>query len=240
MTAEKANSNVPIAAPKRSALILPGAASPKSPTYAGVYAAIEEEAQRRGFQCCLLHYPGQEGGESGRLSYASALLVATESLRRIRPAWIVARSFGCLVAVGALSCREKWVSDVEGVVLWGPVSRAGLLRLFPGSREKENEIQRYRKRHNTWMERDFFDSQPTLGYMIQSARTNLRLVRGAVDQYNDEQDIAELHSLHSSAQPGLSCEAREVAGLAHTVNIEETNDDLVWQYFDALFDPIGL
>lgn len=218
-------------------LVLPGSSSPVgSEHYRQVYETVENEAARRGFVCKTVIYPGQQGISSGILNQSSAMTHVLQICRGFKPDWIIARSFGCCVAVGILGSEENWIKRCRGAVLWGPCLSKTIDRIWRTAEEKQTEVKEYVK-YNTFLSGDFFDDYPTMEDLIQKAGSNLRLIRGGKDEFNTKEDLDYLADIHGQHQPGYAREIIEIPGLTHTVIHGEVTQGLLSMYFDSLFNP---
>lgn len=219
-------------------LVLPGSAGPTgSEEYKQIYATISDEAMRRGLECKVTFYPGHEGLSSGLLTYASALSKALGECREYRPDWIIARSFGCVVAVGLLGSEEGWVLRCQGLVLWSSVLGSSINRIWSTEEKRRETISGHRE-YDSYLAPDFFESIPAVEDLIRTARCNIRLARGTRDTSNTEEDIALLAETHRHTQPDFLTEVVAIEGVAHGVSKCSMPNNLLADYLSCLFDPI--
>ncbi|MCK6483020.1 MAG: hypothetical protein L6R00_02660 [Phycisphaerae bacterium] len=215
-------------------LVLPGASSRTgSSEYLQVYATIEREAVRRRLFVEIPVYPGQRGEESGRVSYASALEHAERVVADFKPDWIIARSFGCHIALGLYEGLEP----LPGLVLWGPSLSSAIERLYGTTESRQNVYEGSRK-HDVWLAEDFFETLPAMEEQIREVPCPIRIARGSRDDENSRADIAKLAQIHRERHPSSSREAVEIVGLAHSVVAGSVRETTLEKYFWCLFEPI--
>jgi len=217
-------------------IVLPGSTSPYASEIQEVYSTIEDGAQSLGFECQVVAYPGQQGVNSGRLTYASAVERAITVCRERKPAWIIGRCFGCEIACGILASGEPWVGGVRGAVLWGP----GLLKRYrtfwPTAEKQRKEIEDH-KAKGTWLASDCLDTLPGIESLIQNVRCKVRIARGTADEICKSEDVYDLYEIHHRSQPDFSQPYLEVPGLDHYVFKSKISADHLAQYYDCLFAP---
>jgi len=224
---------------RQKILVLPGSSGRNgSDRYEQVYATIEREAGRRDYDCRVISYPGQGGKMSGLLNYSSALATTLMACHEFNPDRLIGRSFGCVVAAGALGSEDEWVNKCKEAILWGPGFRATLDRLFSTTEKKLEAIKGFAD-YDTFLSPDYFDTLPSIENLIGIAKCNLRIARGSGDKYNTKDDLNYLAAVHHRMQPGYSREVVEVSGLIHEViQAEVSSEELLARYFGCLFDPI--
>ena len=119
-------------------LLLPGAGNPEAvPLYSDVYDLLRNEAERWGFGIFVdsVRWPGQcdpaSRGTTPCLTVASAIEVAVDAVEAMPPGpfCILARSFGCTVALKAME-HERRSRTPERLILWGPPAFWRLWELF--------------------------------------------------------------------------------------------------------------
>jgi hypothetical protein len=220
-------------------LIVPGVSSPLKGDYQDVYALIKRAAREQGLDPYLISHPGHDGRESGELSYEAALDNAKEKAVEVGPDWLIARSFGCDIAVGLLQQKTEWVERCQGAVLWGPALVTTVRdRLFPSRERRKKEIESY-KEWDTFLASDFIESIPSLAEKIRHARCNMRLVAGSKDDDIGLEDLEFLAARHKKYQyPDYITDVNIIGGLGHTVTQEEYPEFLVNRYLELLFTPI--
>lgn len=223
---------------KRKVVVLPGTSSPAEGRYVGVYAALEEEAERRGCDFRIASYPGQLGLASGVLSVRGAVEQAVELCDAFEPHWIIGRSFGCVVAAAVLSGEGNWIERCEGAVLWGPGLNATLFRMLPTPEKRRAAAAEYQA-WNTFLAPDLFDTIPHIENLVRGVRCNVRFARGSRDRNNMREELDFLSALHRRMQPEYLREVVEISGLGHEVVREETSDVLLSIYMDVIFGSIS-
>ena len=110
--------------PARTLIILPGGGDPASPLYHDVYDLIEELALAVGYSSVdkSVRWVGHSSsGTESNLAFDSAVETARNVIQgheaKNADYDILARSFGCAVALIAASCRP---SGLGKIILWGP------------------------------------------------------------------------------------------------------------------------
>ena len=220
-------------------IMLPGSSNPEgSPKYKRVYAAIEQESARCGFNCHTVPFPGH-GTTLGKLNYKNALEAASNECRRIEPAWLIARSFGCLVAAGVCGSADAWVGKCRGVVFWGPFFKRALHSEFGTPSVFQVTKENYRK-CEAFLTDDYFATLPEFDRLIASCRCNVRLARGTEDDLNTRNDLREFGRAHQLHQRGFVLEIVEVEGAKHSVDPAETSTLVLAEYARCLFEPFRL
>ncbi len=215
-------------------VVLPGSSSPLgSDYYRQIYSTIEDAARNLGYEIMTAVYPGQRGEESGLLSFEGAVKSALTACRAFLPNWIIARSFGCSVAVGLFNTHEGWLKDLRAAALWGPCTRETLFRIWPTHEDREREISEYRK-HGTYVSHDFFEKYPAIEDLIGDARCNLKLIRGTEDIFNTRSDLEQLAATHASTQANFHREVIELPGAKHTVTNKNVPANLLLEYLECI------
>lgn len=223
---------------KRRVLIFPGGTSAiHSDRHKKAITVIEVEARRREYECSVVHYPGHDGESSGALNYRSAVDKAHVLCHDFQPNWLIARSFGCVVAVAVLASQEGWLDQCEGAVLWGPYFGAAVERLVPNDEKKRQMIDKYRRERKTFLASDFFQIPP-IENLIRKVRCDMRLVRGTRDSSTSSEEMEFLGAVHHRAQPDYLSEVVVIGGLTHEVVEEDLSAELMALYHDSLFAPI--
>jgi hypothetical protein len=222
---------------QQSIVIFPGGASPLDPKYIGVYKTLTDEARKKKCLCTVIQYPGQRGIESGHLNYTSALQASLEVCRREQPNWIIARSYGCAVAAGALGMAEEWSKKCQGAVFWGPYSDAAIKKMFPTLQHKLELIQKYRVERNTWLADDFFDGVPNMESLVERVSCSLRFVRGTLDSSTDRGQLNLLDNAHRRSMPSKIKNVYEIEGLEHEVDASKVSAAQLAEYLELLFNP---
>jgi len=191
--------------------------SGKPREYLEALRLIEEGASSRRLSLSMVVYPGQpdeNGQRTGTLRYDSALGEVLRECRQLRPRWLIGRSLGALLALAALGSDDPWVRSCRGAVIWGPAFRKQMEARHP----KEgwpSAIVQYR-RFGTSLAKDFFGSQPDIESVAPAAASNLRLIRGTKDRYNDTVDLERLALTHAATQPKFFREVVVLPGIDHT------------------------
>ncbi|HEV7590909.1 MAG TPA: hypothetical protein VGO40_22550 [Longimicrobium sp.] len=210
-----------------------------TPKYREVYDELTDEATARGFAVQWVVFPGQGPSDGGELIFEGSLASTLRAAAEFRPHWVIARSYGCLVAVAAAGTGAEWVRDCHGMALWGPCTGRTTQARWGTDEKEAATIESYAK-HGTRLATGFYTTMPAIEDRIKDARCSLRIVRGERDEYNTEQDIEKLHALHTAAQPGFRCEKQLIADLEHHVIRRETTPPEKWaEYCDALFRLIS-
>jgi hypothetical protein len=222
----------------RRVLLIPGSTSPiLSPKYQVVYDDLHDASKERGFDAHLVVFPGQWADDGMELTFEGSLNTTVNACLEFRPHWVIARSFGCLVAMAAAAIDAVWMRECRGIVLWGP-STSRYVQNRWGTPEKEAATILAYADHGTRIARGFFTTMPSMDDCIRAARCSLRIARGDQDEYSTWTDMEELCGLHTAAQPEFRCETRAVLGLGHHVVRSETSPAKWAEYCDALFHPM--
>lgn len=233
-------------------LILPGTTSPTYEKYLSVYETIEVEAQNRGFQYYLVHYPGQPITSSdsprtvGLLNYKTALESALLRCRQINPTWIIGLSTGCTIAAGLLALQDLSLQSCNGAVLWGAISWS----VFRGSNVPE-EIERtlqqeknlYEQQKRAFLAPDFFQTMPCVTELVKLVPFNLRFACGSEDNSIVSASLLPCAQAHHQAQPERFTESVKIEALRHSVRrtecLSQRLNESFEKYLKCLFEPIG-
>jgi hypothetical protein len=219
-------------------LVLPGSSSPLNARFSAVFAGIESEAKRRGFEYQLVLYPGQNGRASGLMSYSSTLAQAAVLCDRFQPDWLIGRSFGCCVAAGLLASCQPWVRNCVGAVMWGPCLPATVKRIWPTDEDRRSATRKYAEERNTYWAPDFLEVFPAIEQLVRNSASNLRIARGTLDEYNTLADLNLLEAVHQQGQPAYHRIVKSLDGLPHEVVPDELTPTQRQSYFETLFSPI--
>jgi|ERR1700687_2945769 len=221
------------------ALLLPGSAGlDGNDDYRQLFSDLREEAIGRGFEVAVVNYPGQELLKADVLTFDGACSATAVAAKKFEPTWLVARSFGCQVLLAVLGAPG--VLTCEGAVLWGPCTAAGYQRQWPDERTRIEAAEKYATQRRTRISETIFIS-PSLEELIQGARVNLRLCRGAEDSLNSTpEEIDFLKRLHMTAQPSFVCERREINGVGHSVFKDRVSPATWRDHCAALFTPFAV
>ena len=216
-------------------LLLPGSSGWKgSKAYQDMFTEWENEARRCGFSPHLVSYPGQDPcAPEERLTLEGAIRVTRSACDETRPTWMIARSFGCQVALGAVASGGPWLSSLRGVTLWGPCLLSTYQRMWPTLESQLASAEGYR-RYGTFIEPEFY-AGTALETLVRDAACHIRIVRGSSDEYSISEDLAFLASIHRRFQFRWSCTTVELNGLTHKAHASEMTDPVAKAYFDALF-----
>ena len=219
-------------------LVLPGSSSPwGSARYQTVYALIQTLAEELHWWHKLRPYRGQTGKSSETLSYTSAVEDVLRDCAACRPTWLVARSFGCHVAAGALAAGGEWLSDCRGAVLWGPVLSHVVTREYATETARQADTEGH-KRYGVFLASDFHSTLPAIESLIPKIRCNLRLCRGSKDDLNNIADLDNLANLHAQTQCNFQRDVCEVIGVEHSVVPQGLSEETRECYQKCLFSPI--
>ena len=150
-------------------LILPGGGSKDAENYRSVYTLLEDAAKERGYkEIQVAHYPGQVDdkrkiiGEGTLTGSVKATSVLVKQFADKGPFRIIARSFGCTVALMAV--KEAGLTNVKEIVLWGPFPFWGIWERF------KKDFKTYCKKHSEKMgvniSENYFDSEEPIEYHL--------------------------------------------------------------------------
>lgn len=109
----------------RKLLVLPGSGSPLSKRYEPVFSLIVDGGKSRGWDVEVLTYLGAGQGDdpgSGLTQQGALDAVKAQLLSAPVGSRLLARSFGCTVALSALRELDGLAARFETVALWGPGS----------------------------------------------------------------------------------------------------------------------
>ncbi len=134
-------------------LILPGGGNPEASTlYHEVYAVITREAKKFGYNEVKsdVRWPGhvlssEQYEQSDPLTLNGAVTVAIEAIKALpddEPFTILARSFGCLVALKLANQEDKSIRRASKNILWGPAPYWLLWEIFVRDLKKNQEISK--------------------------------------------------------------------------------------------------
>ncbi|MBL6956687.1 MAG: hypothetical protein ISR54_07735 [Chlorobium phaeobacteroides] len=111
-------------------LVLPGGGNPDtSSTYCNVYEVIAREAKKYGYAEIYtdVRWPGHISisdsyDEAPSLTLSGAMVSAREAINRLpdKPYSVLARSFGCFVALKLAACQDENIQHPAKIILWGP------------------------------------------------------------------------------------------------------------------------
>jgi hypothetical protein len=213
---------------KFKVLLMPGMSSPLfCPKMRQVYSIIKEEAIRRGFEYHIVYYPGQDGEESGLMTYPGQLEKALLKCREIKPDWLIGFSSGCEVAAGCLGSGEKWVRKVQGTVLWGPCLKQTALSMFDSAEKLHEFIASFADEpKRTYVALNFLDELPCISTLIQNASGDIRVARGSEDNYNTALHIQSIANIHQKIQSQYQTDYYTgISGLKHSILPSEVTSE---------------
>lgn len=216
-------------------LVLPGSSSPRHPKYVPVYEDLLGAARDRGLSSQLVLFPGQDPGRNDLLTHRQSVSAALAAAREFQPDWLVARCYGCVVALELLRLREAWVAQCRGAVLYGPVLRAAYDCVMP---DRESTQTFLGSVAGTRMDPDFYpsDELPFSDELVDSISLPLWFARGSLERDNSMEDLQAIAAAYGPT--GQGCRWREVAGAPHSVS-RASLPEAVWQEYEAtLLDPL--
>jgi hypothetical protein len=228
---------------KPKLLLMPGMTSPLfCPKTQKVYSTIREEAERRGFEYHIVYYPGQEGEDSGLMTYLGQLEKALLKCRELRPDWLIGFSSGCEVAAGCLGSSKEWVKHIQGTVLWGPCLKQTALDMFDSEKSLHDYIANFSNEpKRTYISLDFLDALPCISTLIHNASGNVRVARGSEDDYNQSLHVQMIAEAHQRMQSQYQTDSHTgIPGLRHSILAHEVTSEQLDNYFDCLFTPFSL
>lgn len=150
-------------------LILPGGGSEHAKKYKPVYDLLRGEAEKRGYtEIQVAHYPGQ-ADKTGKITGEGTLTGAVEAASKLikqfakkGPFRIIARSFGCIVAV--LAVEKAGVANVKEIILWGPCPFWLIWKLF--KKEFTASYKTWKSEAGVAISKDYFDSEEPIEYHL--------------------------------------------------------------------------
>lgn len=163
--------------------------SPSYPPYHRIYALIGNEARKRSFnEIMISNWPGHECFKrKAQLSLMNALPYGVDYINRMesrrKEYYLVATSFGCLVALRALEEFNE-LKYLKAITIWGIVP-FWLTYYYFKQRIKEI-IPRIKERKRTDLAEDYFDGHKPIELMLDNYDKNilLRVAIGENDKYS--------------------------------------------------------
>ena len=221
-------------------LVLPGSGNPDaSPLYSKVYDVIAREAKNFGFDKVKTdtRYPGHVSApdnyeQSDSLTLSGAVTAACEAIQTLpddEPFTILARSFGCLVALKLASNEDQSIRRASKNILWGPSPYWLLWQICVRDIKTEKEKGRekgYKLNETTFTSIESFES------LIINTSIRTVVASGDLDSYCTPAYLTYLSSItkgnsHVIFNP-------PVIGAVHEVT-DESGEQVVRGYVDALF-----
>ena len=216
----------------RHVLLFPGSTSYLSAKHLPALINLQREAGQRGFLSIPLLYPGQTPNLSDNLTFETATICAVQALQAYAPTRVLARSFGCQVALAALS-RVQLPSHFQGLVLWGPCTSRGYRQQWPDANARDKAVRRS-VAGGTRLSKEIFSGRPTVEELLRSAPDfSLRLCWGTADSKNaTSEEIEGLAQIRRASHQPVECVL--IDGIGHSVTAD-ADDASVHEYYDAMF-----
>lgn len=209
-------------------LIFPGGGSPHNERYASVYRLLDRLGKSHGYTCIeTLVWPGHTSGSV--LTLDGALSTAQSRLDEIEAAGtdycVLARSFGCIVALAACTGREH----LKKLILWGPPPYWLLWEMFSRDFDRNREITLSK---GTYIDKSFFPSLHPVESMLKDVVCETIVATGAADPYVPQFFLDYLASLARDTSKVRFKPA--VCGASHEV-AEDAPPAVIAAYTQALF-----
>ena len=219
-------------------LILPGGGNPDTPIYSRVYSVISREAKMRGYDQVFTHirWPGHTTADkyeiSPSLTLPAAVNATKDCIAALPPApfVILARSFGCVVALKLIQQANPIDRCPSKIILWGPIPYWMIwetcVRDFDATRDKS-------KTKGLKIDHSYDATTEPVESLIQKIEIPTIIAAGEDDPYCKP---AYLDYLRSIAKNNPHIEIKEkVRGAPHEVT-DENGADVVRNYTQTLFD----
>jgi hypothetical protein len=220
----------------RQLLILPGLTNPDvDAEYRGVYELLAQEASERGYRQVHtdVRYPGQcastERGAAERLTLAGAVNRVKERAMQFPSERfdVLARSFGCVVALKTWCNAEGSLPKPSRIILWAPPPFWMLWDFF---------VLRYVEKAGQFLDKgvrigaNFFASVEPVESLLQCVPVATVVAAGTLDKYCTSTYFEYLRSLDHS--PNVRFQPL-VEGAPHSVT-DLAGLDVVRAYLEAL------
>ncbi|MCX6177913.1 MAG: hypothetical protein NT163_00815 [Chlorobiales bacterium] len=221
-------------------LILPGSGNPDaSPLYTKVYDVISREAKNFGFNQVKsdTRYPGHVSAsdnydQSDPLTLSGAVKAACKAIQTLpddEPFTILARSFGCLVALKLASHEDQSIRRASKNILWGPSPYWLLWQICVRDLKKEKEKG---KGKGCKLDETTFPSIESFESLIIHTSIRTVVASGDQDSYCSPAYLNYLSSLTKDNK--LVIFNPPVVGAIHEVT-DECGEQVVQDYAVALF-----
>lgn len=210
-------------------IVFPGAGSPSSTKYSEVYSLISRRASDYGFtstQICT--WPGHLISSGDVLSLPGAEAVAEEAIKDAERApenyVILARSFGCMVALKTISHLS--LQKLSHLVLWGPPPYWVLWQVFKKNTAKAVDEAASK---GTSINENFFDSIIPFEELLCGTTVRTILATGELDPYSTPAFADYLKAISQSKNNNYIEVRPMVPGVGHEVTTD------IPEYSNTLF-----
>jgi hypothetical protein len=221
-------------------LVLPGGGNPDaSPLYSEVYALISREAKKFGYNEVKtdIRWPGhvsipQKYEQSDPLTLKGAVTVAIKAINALSddvPFTILARSFGCLVALKLANQEDQSIRRAYKNILWGPAPYWLLWEMFVRDLKENKEIS---KNKGLKVDESSFTSLESIESLIINTSLRTIVASGNKDPLCTPAYIKYLSSITNENR--LVTFTQPVVGAGHEV-VDASGEQVVRKYVEALF-----
>lgn len=220
-------------------VILPGGGNPDtSPLYSKVYSVICREARKYGYRDvdCRIRWSGHFATDNYETSHSLGMQSAVDvALKNILSTGndsytLLARSFGCIVALKLAQSALLEKKAPAKIILWGPPPYWLFWQLFV---RDITSNQLHAKKKGLKIDETFHYTIEPIESMIQDVSVSTVIVTGTEDPYCTPAHLEYLRAIASKNSYVIF--KMPVDGASHEVTDDDT-PEIVKQYAQALFD----
>lgn len=219
-------------------LIFPGAGNPDTDQYKQVYDVIRRETKQYGYDSvlCDVRWPGHttddEYGSAPSLTIPSAIVVAKAKIASMPdgPFTVLARSFGCFVALKMAQDLPTSIRLPAQMILWGPAPYWRMWEIFKGDLDG---AQKQAHTKGAKIDGQFFAAIEPLESLIKKVSIPTIIASGAEDEYCELAFINYLREI-TKDNPLVRIK-KPVEGAKHEVT-DKAGPKVIQEYAAALFE----